>query len=423
MTMSGELVVSLLHKEGAAALGKLLQEAGVGRLGAEGTPAEELAEGGHTVAAFVCHPQAWYLALWRRGCEGKGALFARLTDESRWARLGRQKAPRAGRAEAREARPGRAAGQAAPANWSAEHARQFWYGEPANPAAFREWLQAVLGHPATRRLVGATGGLLKSSRWSGLMTREYVETFLARSGAGAIAPETVKDLLALDAQKGRPLLFIRSEHQASDTRAALDALGVALPPAQADAEAALGDAGLADLAAWFDDASSALVAKHEKFILRRFGYAGASDGADDAAEGAAKPKRKRAGAAAARRKAKTEAGDGKKAARKRKKAQGRGDSAAAGTAAAADDAAAGERSAERAAERSAGRATRRASKRAAAPSTGGADPADPAAATAAAAGKAKAGKARSSKAKKASSKASSNAEQPADQPDTEDLID
>ena len=97
MTMSGELVLSLLHKEGAAALGKLLQEAGVGRLGAEGTPAEELAAGGHTVAAFVCHPQAWYLALWRRGCEGKGALFARLTDESRWARLGRQKTPRAGR--------------------------------------------------------------------------------------------------------------------------------------------------------------------------------------------------------------------------------------------------------------------------------------------------------------------------------------
>ena len=318
MTMSGELVLSLLHKEGAAALGKLLQEAGVGRLGAEGTPAEELAAGGHTVAAFVCHPQAWYLALWRRGCEGKGALFARLTDESRWARLGRQKTPRAGR---RAPGPGRSASQAAPAAWSAEHARQVWYGEPNNPAAFREWLQAVLGHPATRRLVGATGGLLKSSRWSGLMTREYVETFLARSGAGAIAPETVKDLLALDAQKGHPLLCIRAESQSTDTQAALAAMGVALSPTSVQAVSALGDAGLTEVDTFFDDDSRALVARHEKFILRRFGYADGGEGADDIPEGATKPKRKRAGAAAARRKAKSESGETKKAARKRKKAQ------------------------------------------------------------------------------------------------------
>jgi hypothetical protein len=327
MTMSGELVLSLLHKEGAAALGKLLQEAGVGRLGAEGTPAEELAEGGNTVAAFVCHPQAWYLALWRRGCEGKGALYARLTDETRWARLGREKAPRAGR---REPGTGGSAGQAAPASWSAEHARQVWYGEPTSPAAFREWLQAVLGHPATRRLVGATGGLLKASRWSGLMTREYVETFLARSSAGAIAPETVKDLLALDAQMSHARLFVRAESLAADLQQALQAMGASMPPALGQALAAQVDAGLADPGGFFDDDSRALVDKHEKFILRKFGYAGA--GGDDAAADAG-PRRKRAGAGAKRKARKKAEGEGESAGqskpgRQRKKAAGEGKQAA-----------------------------------------------------------------------------------------------
>lgn len=272
MLVSEKLVLVPLHKDGVTAVKKLLQATVGGESRKQLGSAAEVAALGVPVVGFVCSPLIWYLSLWRQGCAGKGGLYRRLTDDARWQRvLSRQKARQ--HTEDSAGQPAAAARAGLPAEWSAAHATGVWYADRDDVQAFREWLRAVLGTRAMRRLVDAQPSGSAGLRAGGLMTQEYLATFVNTSEDESISTLKLDELQALDQRSAITQMFVRAEEAAADVAAVLDQLGVARSAQQDEAIRALvSDPVSQDVLDFFDADSLRLVAQHERLITTKFGY-------------------------------------------------------------------------------------------------------------------------------------------------------
>lgn len=251
MLIADKLVFVSLHKQGVGPVKRLLEQVLGGETRKDDAPPSELLALNRPVVGFVCHPMAWYLALWRQGCEGKGGVHRRLTDATRWQRAG----------------PDR------PGTWSAEHAKRAWYGQGDQPEAFREWLLAVLGTPAMRRVVDAAATPAQTL-WLGLMTRDYLRAYVPEAQPGEPGPGSLAELQRLDVQRSLARHMIRAEHASEDMAALMREMGQALSAEQQQAVAKLTRrvSHSSDWAAFYDAASRQLLARHEPFMLARWGY-------------------------------------------------------------------------------------------------------------------------------------------------------
>lgn len=288
MLIADKLVFVSLHKQGVGPVKRLLEQVLGGETRKEDAPPSELLALNRPVVGFVCHPMAWYLALWRQGCEGKGGVHRRLTDATRWQRAGTDR----------------------PAAWSAEYAKRAWYGRGDLPEAFREWLLAVLGTPALRRVVDVSATPAQAL-WLGLMTRDYLRAYVPEAQPGEPGPGSLADLQRHDAQRSLARHMIRAERASEDMAALMRALGLTLSAEQQQALAKLTRrvSHSSDWAEFYDAASRQLLARHEPFMLARWGYdvlplaapAKAPGRPQAPAERAARQAQKRAARAAASR--------------------------------------------------------------------------------------------------------------------------
>jgi hypothetical protein len=271
MLTSDKLILVELHKGGSTRLNKVLGEVVGGETGGKAsTYSDELAAMGRPVVGYLCNPLTWYLAQWKHGCNGKGDVYKRLTDESRWDRL------RALRAalppKNAHAKPD---AKLLPEGWGAAHAKEFWYGNADNPEAFREWLQAVAGERGLRRLVDHGYNVSPISRLGGLMTYQFFISFVRNAENMEKSVDTMEALEARYQQQAITSHFIRSEAVSQDLTKVLDALHVPLNNEQRAAVEGLKERSGADEAAiirFYDPASLRLVAKREAFINKHFDY-------------------------------------------------------------------------------------------------------------------------------------------------------
>jgi hypothetical protein len=276
MLTSDKLILVELHKAGSARVKKLLAEVvggeSTGKLGFS----DELAAAGKPVVGYVCNPLTWYLALWRQGCTGKGDVHKRLADDSKWTQMQARRTNMAGKEGSKPD------AKRVPDGFGSERARSFWYADAENPEAFREWLQAVAGVPGLRKLVSHGYGTSPVNRLAGLMTYEFMVTFVRNAENMEKSVNTMEALEALQVSQSITSHFVRSEFVSEDLKRVLGAIAVPLSTEQSAAVDALKERSGADAAAitrFYDAASLRLVAKREALINKLFGYSAPAAGA------------------------------------------------------------------------------------------------------------------------------------------------
>lgn len=272
MLISEKLVFVELQKTGSTHIKRLLKEIVGGKNdGKHNVPTPELLASGKPFLGSVREPWGWYLSLWSYGCQQQGELFLRLTNEKKWEKtLERIKARKAEAAEGGEGKR-----MVLPENMGAERAKTYWYADPENAEAFREWLRVVCSLQ-TRRVVEAGFAQSPISKLGGLMTFRYFHLFVR--GADKI-PESTTTQEALKAFESQNLLLqhiIRQDSLADDLAKALTACGVELTDAHRkliyDTKPTNKSTRPRSFEHYYDAASVDLVARRERFIIDKFGY-------------------------------------------------------------------------------------------------------------------------------------------------------
>lgn len=279
MLTSDHLILVELHKPGSTRVKKLLGDiVGGESSGKRASYADELLATGKPIVGYLCNPLTWYLSQWQQGCAGKGDIHKRLTDQARWDQL---KAKRANRPAKDGAKP---SPKDIPEGWSADHAKQIWYGDAQNPEAFRAWLKAVLANRAIRRLVD--GGYAGSpiNKLAGLMTYQLFTSFVRGGENVDKSIDTIEALEALGAANAITRHFIRAESVGTDLYQVLSTLGIKLTKEQTAEIDGLKERGQADaeeIQRFYDLPSLRMVARRDELISKLFGYTAATDTAED----------------------------------------------------------------------------------------------------------------------------------------------
>jgi hypothetical protein len=286
MLISDKLVFIELQKTGSTHIKTLLRDLVGGKNdGKHNTPPEEMLASGKPFIGSIRDPWAWYLSLWTYGCQQKGELFQRLTNEKRWERV-RAKEVAAGDAPEPDDDggdgdddDGKAKGKAKktlPENWGADRAKNYWYANPESAEAFREWLQVVLSTRSLRRLLEAGYGKSPISKAGGLLTFRYFTLFVRGAETVDKSVSTVEALKAYDKEHCFVSHFIRNESLAADFLETVAACGVQLTDAQKQSVLEAKKTNVSTRPKgpdfYYDDESIQLVMRREKFIVDKFGY-------------------------------------------------------------------------------------------------------------------------------------------------------
>jgi hypothetical protein len=262
MLVSKKLVFLELQKTGSTHIKQLLKKT-VGGVndGKHNQATPELRESGKAFVGSIREPWGWYLSLFSYGCQQKGGVFLRTTNPARWKQL-------------------RKSGTLEGANGFDDYSPQFMreqvYADPDNAEHFRAWLKLVLTAGPYRALIEDGYAESPISAIAGLMTYRY---FLLFVDGGVAVPETVNTLKKLQAHEKKSLFvkhIIRNETLAEDLIQAVAACGEALTPEQQtqirEAPRTNTSPRKHDKRHYYDDASIALVAEREQFIIDKFGY-------------------------------------------------------------------------------------------------------------------------------------------------------
>jgi hypothetical protein len=293
MLICEKIVFVELQKTGSTHIKKLLREILGGKNdGKHNVPTQELLDSGRQFLGSIRDPWGWYLSLWSYGCQQQGELFLRMTNDKRWERVSGklkpgkgegaeeagEKAAKGGKGEKGEKGEDKAGKRpvfTVPAEASAERARSFYYADPGNAEAFREWLKVVCA-PQTRRVVEAGFAQSPIGKIGGLMTFRYFNLFVRGADHMPATITTQEGLRAFEAQNVVVKHIIRQDCLADDLVKALDECGIELTDAQRkkiyDARPTNKSSRPHAFNHYYDAASIDLVAAREKFIIDRFGY-------------------------------------------------------------------------------------------------------------------------------------------------------
>jgi hypothetical protein len=286
MLISDKLVFIELQKTGSTHIKTLLRDLVGGKNdGKHNTPPEELLASGKPFIGSIRDPWAWYLSLWTYGCQQKGELFQRLTNEKRWERVHAKSKAAADAPESEDSDDdgddddGKAKGKTRkplPENWGAERAKSFWYANPESAEAFREWLQVVLATRSLRRMLEAGYGKSPISKAGGLLTFRYFTLFVRGTEGVDNSVSTVDALKAYDKEHCFVSHFIRNESLAADFLETVAACGITLTDEQKKSVLEAKRINVSPRPKgpefYYDDPSIQLVMRREKFIVDKFGY-------------------------------------------------------------------------------------------------------------------------------------------------------
>jgi len=285
MLISEKLIFIELQKTGSTHIKGLLKKlVGGENDGKHNVPTDEQISSGRKFIASVRDPWSWYLSLWSYGCLQKGELYERLTNEKKWRKMldkaeskaGEAEGGDEGEAEGEGAEKGKGKGKVLPENFTPERAKTYWYADPDNAEAFREWLQAVLAVQPLRKVLEGGYGKSPISRAGGLMTFRYF-TLCTKNGENVDkSVSTLEALKGYDKEHCFIDYFVRNESLSDDLIKAVEGCGVALDD---DKVKVIREAKKTNVSSrphgpehYYDDASVQLVARREKFIIEKFGY-------------------------------------------------------------------------------------------------------------------------------------------------------
>lgn len=272
MLIADKLIFIEFRNTGSSHVEKLLQKIVGGEVeNKHRAPPEEVLNSGRTIFGSIRDPWGWYLSLWTAGCAQQGDLYQRLTSDKAWVKIGEKMEANA------KARSDQAAAEPVkrvvlPDDLSAERAKTFWYSDPENVEAFREWLRVACSLQ-TRRTVDPNMAKSPIGKIAGLMTFRYFNLYVRGASDIPVTVGTQEGLRAFEASNSFVHHVIRQDSVTEDLIKALDRSGVVLSDEQRKMIYDTKASGRpARIERFYDEASVELVARREKFIIERFGY-------------------------------------------------------------------------------------------------------------------------------------------------------
>jgi hypothetical protein len=273
MLISDKLVFVELQKTGSTHIKNLLTRlVGGENDGKHNVPTPEIIASGRQFIGSVRDPWSWYLSLWTYGCERKGSLYGRMTNPKHW----RKTLKRMERKADQPASPEIAIQQRRlPLVVGPKRSTDYLYADPANAAAFREWLCLI----HSRRLRGVVDEDYDTSpinRIGGLMTFRYFNLFV--QGTATMSPEvtTIEQLMAFEHQHLLLNHVVRQKTLVEDLLKAIAECGVVLSEKQQRWAREYRSSNRSTRphaqGYYYDQASIDLVNQGEQFIIQRFGY-------------------------------------------------------------------------------------------------------------------------------------------------------
>jgi hypothetical protein len=267
MFISDKIVFVELHKTGGTHIGKLLAHLVEGKqVEKHNRPTPDLFTPGRSFLGSIRNPWDWYVSLWGYGCDGRGALFLRVTQPRGVLKPGAWRHPRSTLRFLYHDL------QRHPETWR----RSYTHADDA--PAFRRWLRLVYDE-RHRDELGEGYGESALSGYAGLLTHRYMSLFCRddRALLDGSGPRSVEALKAYEFAYGYIRHFIRNECLEDDLVRALEACGVPLTDAQRRYVYAQGRTNTSSrkrsASYYYDEATTRLVAERERFIIEKFGYA------------------------------------------------------------------------------------------------------------------------------------------------------
>jgi hypothetical protein len=272
MLIADKLIFIEFRNTGAAHVEKLLQKIVGGEVeNKHRAPPEEVLNSGRTIFGSIRDPWGWYLSLWTAGCSQQGDLYQRLTGDKAWVKIS-EKIEANAKARSEQAPADQVKRVVLPDDLSAERAKTFWYADPENVEAFREWLRVACSLQ-TRRTVDPNMAKSPIGKIAGLMTYRYFSLYVRGASDIPVTVGTQEGLRAFEAGNSFVHHVIRQDSVTEDLIKALDRSGIALTDEQRkmiyDTKA---NGRPARIERFYDEESVELVARREKFIIERFGY-------------------------------------------------------------------------------------------------------------------------------------------------------
>ena len=272
MLIADKLVFIEFRNTGASHVEKLLLKIVGGEVdNKQKAPPEGVLASGRPVFGSVRDPWGWYLSLWTAGCAQQGDLYQRLTSDKAWVKV-TEKLEANAKARTDQAPADQVKRVALPEDLSAERAKSFWYADPENVEAFREWLRVACSLQ-TRRAVDPNMAKSPIGKIAGMMTYRYFSLYVRGTAQMPVTVGTQEGLRAFEAQNSIVQHVIRQDSLTEDLVTALERAGIALSDEQRKMIYDTKASGRpARIERFYDEASVELVARREKFFLERFGY-------------------------------------------------------------------------------------------------------------------------------------------------------
>lgn len=260
MVVSDDLVFVELNKTGSTHIMKLLMEIIEGeRRGVHNAPSTTLVESDRHFLGSIRNPWDWYVSLWAYGCQGKGALYDRLTTV-RFRGHGWRYTP-------------------------AEALKNFWgditrnhekwkqlYKDPADPALFREWLLRIHDEdigPYTNSKGGHQMGVLSRSYVSLFWHPDHKERALQNIGSIDEARHLDNELCYIDH-------FLRTENLEDELATFLvDTLEYDLNKKEkgiCKKTKTNSSSRKRDIGYYYDQTTKSLVKRKDSLVTRKFDY-------------------------------------------------------------------------------------------------------------------------------------------------------
>jgi hypothetical protein len=154
-----------LQKTGSSHVLRALKMVCPGRQGEmHGRLPESILHSDRLIAGSVRNPWDWYVSVWAYGCDGKGALYDRLTDSRKILGYGYRKSLLT------------SVSNCLHELWRPRRPWRETYSDSTSPVLFRRWLSAVMD-PERSRCLGENYYRSPLSRFAGFYTYRYCRLF------------------------------------------------------------------------------------------------------------------------------------------------------------------------------------------------------------------------------------------------------
>lgn len=225
---------------------------------------ESILHSDRVIAGSVRNPWDWYVSVWAYGCDGKGALYDRLTGSRKILGHGYRKSLPSGISNFLHEL------------WRSRHPWRETYSDSTSPVLFRRWLSAVMD-PERSRSLGENYYRSPLCRFAGFYTYRYCRLF--HSTVNHLYDGSINDqeiLFQADEKLNIVQNMMRVEKLSDGILELLESAGISIDTKTRQKIMEMNRTNPSsrkkDYSFYYDRSASDLVKNREALIVKKYGY-------------------------------------------------------------------------------------------------------------------------------------------------------